>query len=481
MSYRKYKGIIYSKDINKALREISKLINLNETPLKEIALSFLNIFIEENCYECSFNELLTLYKERFEESNLEKEYTNNEYEFYKFICKTYLYIVENNISEELLNKNVRKDLKEIYDLRQRLLDDKASIEESKESGKSYKIQKLDHYLSILRQEEDKIIYFFVNGLMSESKKQNRIAVFGTVNALLLNSFYSYSFKKSTFINYFTDVKHKLLKYPIIKVNNLVALRNENLELFEEKLDSLVNYDEIIDSIKLKIKDSHLLFKEYKLVTDILELFTNKKYTLFSFITPIQIEGLISLFCKELGISENQINKLPVNKKVEIIQKNKGWRSESAYSYFSFDFPILRNKVAHGYGLDKKQAMFFSKMFLLDLNFIVESFDSETFKQNQLLHLIRMSKNYNDLKYLINAVSISKDELDSYYQESHKDLEQLKLKFEKTYSLEKLKKIEFENDELEGLKNSFINIKKQGILENECIDTLNYLNFKLDSD
>ena len=61
--------------------------------------------------------------------------------------------------------------------------------------------------------------------------------------------------------------------------------------------------------------------------------------------PLQIEGIFADICREIGVSENQLDISSLNDKLQHIDGKMG--SFFFFEYYSFKFPVLRNLVAHG--------------------------------------------------------------------------------------------------------------------------------------
>ena len=74
-------------------------------------------------------------------------------------------------------------------------------------------------------------------------------------------------------------------------------------------------------------------------------FETKDYISFVSMAPLQIEGIFADICREIGVSESQLDISSLNDKLQHIDGKM--QSFLFFEYYSFKFPVLRNLVAHG--------------------------------------------------------------------------------------------------------------------------------------
>jgi hypothetical protein len=127
-----------------------------------------------------------------------------------------------------------------------------------------------------------------------------------------------------------------------------------MDLYKDDKKEFMNIiKELIENISQEINDlitvNHILFNRKEILKTIFNHFNKNDYISINNMLPLQIEGLFYDFCILLGISEKSIEISSLNDKLEKIadkSKDKNLFFLS-YEYFTFKFPIIRNKVSHG--------------------------------------------------------------------------------------------------------------------------------------
>jgi len=108
-------------------------------------------------------------------------------------------------------------------------------------------------------------------------------------------------------------------------------------------------DDELPSVRVKIETlvakSHLLSRRKRVIQSMLKHFEEKDYISFVSMAPLQIEGIFADICREIGISEKELDISSLNEKLSHIDGQV--RSFFFFEYYSFKFPVLRNLVAHG--------------------------------------------------------------------------------------------------------------------------------------
>ncbi|OMX18375.1 hypothetical protein AQ836_18450 [Burkholderia pseudomallei] len=91
--------------------------------------------------------------------------------------------------------------------------------------------------------------------------------------------------------------------------------------------------------------SHILFSRKNVIETMLRHYEAKDYISLVSMAPLQIEGIFADICREIGVSESQLDISSLNDKLQHIDDKM--RSFFYFEYYSFKFPVLRNLVAHG--------------------------------------------------------------------------------------------------------------------------------------
>ncbi|MDR0868752.1 MAG: hypothetical protein LBP75_09835 [Planctomycetota bacterium] len=110
------------------------------------------------------------------------------------------------------------------------------------------------------------------------------------------------------------------------------------ELFLYNIESKKYCNAILDTVG----KNFILCSRQEVIEDALNLFQNKRYASFISIASIQIEGFVTDYLREIGI--DNLKRAAVTEKLHILRNRDGL---SEYIYYAFDFPILRNEIAHG--------------------------------------------------------------------------------------------------------------------------------------
>ncbi|MDG9971596.1 hypothetical protein N5C72_24605 [Achromobacter mucicolens] len=105
----------------------------------------------------------------------------------------------------------------------------------------------------------------------------------------------------------------------------------------------------VDSLRVKLNDlvgkSHILFERKSIIETMLRHYEAKDYLSLVSMAPLQIEGIFADICREIGVSEEQLDSSSLNDKLQHIDTRM--RSFFFFEYYSFKFPVLRNLIAHG--------------------------------------------------------------------------------------------------------------------------------------
>lgn len=144
--------------------------------------------------------------------------------------------------------------------------------------------------------------------------------------------------------------NKFMDLPLHEYKRLVKDLKQSPEKFKELAIEYINGVEdwgpsARSKLEKLIGKSHILNSRKQVIQAMLEHFESKDYISFVSMPPLQIEGIFADICREIGVSESQLDISSLNDKLTHID-NEMWHFHS-FEYYSFKFPVLRNLVAHG--------------------------------------------------------------------------------------------------------------------------------------
>jgi|GEM_PF-3386689 len=171
------------------------------------------------------------------------------------------------------------------------------------------------------------------------------------------------------------------------------------------LDKYIKENDITKEILDIVEKNHLLHERVTLFKEAISDYQTNKYSAFINIAVLQIEGLFSEYLNHLGINRNnKIEKgLTLIPKLERIKelKVRGNSTFLGYEYFVFEFPVLRNKVAHGGIVEKVEET--AHEILLDLYYLIRTLDSDELPINEAVNLMK-NIDISDLNSIYNILT-----------------------------------------------------------------------------
>lgn len=370
----------------------------------EIGKLFLSKILEINTEQSNFKDI----RNEYIESSKNKEISELEIDFYKDICFKYLSL-EKEPKETLFNsyRQVTKDLEEIE---KNILYINSEIKklENKKQSKDLKYNIEDRYysnqLSFYKEKnfiaKNEIIDFLIkdikNYAIEKSKKQSDDdRLFRTFISEMPYRFSKplipfYYYKNDYDVRDLTPISNKFLNAPARSYPDIKNLYNDNKEEFFEfaKMyisEKINDKEDVITEIINLIETNHILNRRKDVLKTIFNHYKNEDYISVVNILPLQIEGIFHDISIELGISESQSNKTAINELLKILDKNTS--SFHYFEYYSFIFPITRNKVAHG-ELIEDNLEHTAIMLILDLLPVCQFAVSEDIKINKVIKLMK---------------------------------------------------------------------------------------------
>jgi hypothetical protein len=478
----KEKSKITFGDIQTAAKHTASTHDILNTSLKELSRTFLSYFLEyRKQNELNFEELRSSYIDKFNVESMLKT-PDKEQDFYKHICKHYLFI-EHNDSRQILHEvvnDVIADLNEVKLDRQKYESQLKKLKEKEfEDGDNYEEKLIIHYIKKQDEAERQILQFITGSLKSYTHKNRYVSPFrqGTLGGIGLR--YSYSLNKMAYKKeYLSEIAYKVLHVPVERYFQLEKVYRTDKKKFIKEVGKDIKVDDVLENIKFRVRTNHLLNTRKALITDLLQLFKRKKYELFSNIAPQLIEGILYDYCLEKSIKESSLINSTLVQKIEMLNNIDDYNIKTSYEYFTFKFPIIRNRIAHGKKV-KEDLYILSWTLLTDLNYVCNIFKTGDLLTNKKITLIDKAFNDNQLSNLILLSSVIIDPQPDFYKTQIKKFEKLKTKLQNDLTVDNFSKsVTFNKDEerkllVENIKS----LKNVGFNEQECIKILKLLNKK----
>lgn len=470
----------YLKCKNSFLKQFSQESYFFQASLSQLCKHFLGTSFNFKIFKANFIQILEAYKIVFEDN----ECPMDEKEFYRYIAKEYLDL-ECAPKDKLfdLYQNVNEDLIEIDNTIALLIKKLEEIKKLQETNgfldveDRYQRNHIQYYIQKNKTAKDEIIDFLTfkikNIAHNESKTKGILQNF---NRLFGTNSYPYRLKTESFfpfsntydIDSFSDLDNKLLELSIpdhkkIQKDYKDGKYNDVLIQLKAYLEEM----KLIENIKILAKKNHILNRRIKIFDRIFKHLKNRDFISVNNMLPLQIEGLFHDYCLLIGIQEKELNISSLNAKLDKLKDND--KSNDVllnYEYFSFRFPIIRNKVAHGQYLDEDDE--FQSIFLIfDLFSVCEMITNEKIVLNYLLSIIDTKKS-NDYEKIFELIDHTDVEIPTFYRKQIKKMTTLKAIYRNKKFIDFIESKTFNHpkDLLDDLKKKVIKIKTKLIDQND---------------
>jgi len=311
--------------------------------------------------ETIFTEVETAYKESSSEDNIPK----NSEEFWAFIEKKYLYLEKEPKSVFIeLSLQVADDLQKIAKNLEYISSERKIIEEKKmeygrlSANERYYRNQLDYFENKNIVARNEIVDFMATDIKSYAIKKSAPKSSFSFSLGFMFKESPYRFGRSFFLHSYdsydvrslNEYSNKFLDLPFSSYKEIIEECKKSPENFKDFAyqyivgipDSLPSVNEKLEKL---VRESHILARRKQVISTMLRHFEAKDYISFVSIAPLQIEGIFADICREIGVSENQLDISSLNDKLHHI--NGKINSFFYFEYYSFKFPVLRNLVAHG--------------------------------------------------------------------------------------------------------------------------------------
>ncbi len=201
-----------------------------------------------------------------------------------------------------------------------------------------------------------------------------------------------------------------------EILDLERLRTEQPAEYSLFLQNYIVKHAIVQEIRDLLCKHHRLHARREILDEALIAYTNGHYRMFASIIPMQIEGIFHDWCLETKINKSQ-TKQPRRRLVESIAQINQFQEGFffGFEYYSYIFPELRNKIAHGSEL-RGDIRILADEFLLDLRDVCLRISSDQLPVNLAVKIIReLDIHRNSWRGLFKFALIQTVELPSFYQ------------------------------------------------------------------
>lgn len=318
--------------------------------------------------------------------------------FFKKLCVVYL-----NLSEEprfKYNEYVRKYYDAIRYVKNNISYCNKEIEECNKKNidnANYK-RKLEYFIKLNEEYRKELDDFFINELKPlalEASKGNRMNLnysLGFVSTAFTDPgifwhLYRHSPKQAF------EVKLKFFNAPVMECEKFIALYNTDINEYRQALSSYIHDNKIIMIIEEILSQNYLLKERMDFLKRILVFYQADKQ-IFIQLMAIQIEGLFNVYCDVVN-TDIDTKKHTLYGKIEAINK-KAEYSFYGFVYFSFDFPNIRNSIAHGHVIPSEDEEHLADEMLLDFFFVINMFEDNDLPIFKLINCIE-THNDNEVK------------------------------------------------------------------------------------
>lgn len=129
----------------------------------------------------------------------------------------------------------------------------------------------------------------------------------------------------------------------IKLKNL---KQKNSDEYIKTLTFMIDYFKVLVNIEKIINENYILKKRLNIFKQIILFYQNNNWEMVINLISIQMEGLFFDYTKFTEMNENKKVKrqLSLKNKIEILEDN--YYGNILIPYFKFDFPTIRNTIAH---------------------------------------------------------------------------------------------------------------------------------------
>lgn len=361
-------------------------------------------------------------------------------------------ILENSLNikgdiKGIFNKYYTQAMKDLRDINDTILECKKELNNNVID--QYLKNKLEYFIDLnVNAKED--IYKFLSDDINDFIINDISTISPKLNSIFIHRPYScYGFGK--YYNPKANFSLKVKFFDLSAGDREPYMKYNNKEEYYKYIEDYIEENRLVKYLLLDIRNNNLLYNRRKLLEELLNTYKRTEYMSFIALGAIQIEGLFSDYLKIIDpkYEEGTITLVP---KLNRIKQNNLFYG---YEYFTFEFPRLRNKMAHGELLNDNDIKHIANEVFLDLRYVIDLFKDKYLKPNMIFEVLEQIEDINEstLKCILaldnNVYSqkyIFSNSIESYiYEKYGKSIDLIKINLLKSefwrYFKEKLQKDE----------------------------------------
>lgn len=173
---------------------------------------------------------------------------------------------------------------------------------------------------------------------------------------------------------------------IREMQRMRFLRKNDHNEYLVKFSEMINYFNIKNLLIRKCEDNYYLYKRLNIIKSAVGIFERKEYGAFCYLIAPQTEGMFGDYLKICNVEFE--NKAGMSVKVEKVNEYTpvGGDGFLEYAYFRYDFPALRNPMAHGVMVSVDNETAFE--LLMDAYWVMNAIDSDKHAYKKWVNLLR---------------------------------------------------------------------------------------------
>lgn len=161
---------------------------------------------------------------------------------------------------------------------------------------------------------------------------------------------------------YSPIRHAFRVLPVSELRLVEALyRREDWVGFDRFLADHLERTNPAGEVRRLVTEHHLLARRSDVLLPALDAFDRAELLLFASAVAVQIEGIFEDACILVGIPQDSLRINTLAPKVELLMRHE---DSIDFVYYSFRFPVVRNRVAHGRVLEDGDRT--ARLLLLDL-------------------------------------------------------------------------------------------------------------------
>jgi hypothetical protein len=409
MTERKKLGDISMFELDKIVQKFSG--DIFNSDFRTLALRFLSEACETNFFSESFDKI----KSQFFLEMGEEDKSMTEEKFYAYVVNLF-YGYDKEPGKVLLRsfQKATNELKEIDDRVQHIEGEIDTIKKSLINNDiQIKIPVLRHFLELNLTAKNDVLRYLKEEITNDSLSRSSSAY----SQLFPFAGHSYNYAwnpKAYVVKFPTLITNKFLPLSIKKLREVRELFKNDRPSFKKFLSNYIAEEEIVFSIRHNITENHILQERADIINQALDAFESGNRILFASICVLIIEGILHDICILFGINENDLVGVGFQAKINHLRERLGLTLH--YEYYSFQFRLLRNKIAHGL-MNGSESEEVADLLLLDLEDIIQITNSEKIPlmQKRFFYHQALKDKYPDcMKYIAGYFLLSETVIPKFY-------------------------------------------------------------------